>query len=130
MYGNFYSKTARDSFKKAMIEEERERNCIPQKRINVNPDSVSVQTHSGFLSSEEKQAIIDELNNLLEMAEVRISEAIALKGDSKSIRNTGYNALFSMARELVFKKHGITGNNKLEAIYADVLGNVMGIGNE
>lgn len=130
MYGNFYSKNAREAFRKAMIEEEKERNYKPQKRIKANPDKISVQNSSGWLSSEEKQAVIDELNNLLELAEVRLGEAIALKGDSQGIRSTGYNAFYAMARELVFKKHDITGSNKLEVIYADVLGNVMGIGKD
>lgn len=127
MYGNFYSKIARESFRKAMMEEEKERKYKPRKRIKLNPDKIAIQNSSGWLSSDQKQEIIDELNKLLELAEVRLSEVISLKGDSESIRGTGYNAFFAMARDGVFKKYGITGSNKLEVIYSEVLGNVMGI---
>lgn len=102
-------------------------NYKPQKRITVKPDRVSIQNASNWISLEEKQEIIDELNNLLELAEERLKEAIAIKGDSEKLRGTGYNAFFAMARENVFKKHGVTSSNKLEVIYSDALANVMGI---
>lgn len=102
-------------------------NYKPQKRIKVNPERISLQNSSGLLSLEEKQEIIVELNALLSLAEERLEEAIAIKGDSEKLRGTGYNAFWAMARENVFKKHGVTGSNKLEVIYSDSLAYVMGI---
>ena len=112
-----------------MIEEEKERKFKPQKRIKANPEKIYVKTPSGLLPLEEKQEIIKELNDLLELAEQRLDEAIKLKGDSESLRYTGYNAFFAMARENVFKKRGIPSDNNflLGVVFADVLYNVMGL---
>ena len=123
---NFYDKEYLKKLKSDLTSP----NYKPQKRIKVSPDKIALQNASGWLSPEEKQEIIGELNDMLALAEERLNEAIAIKGDSEKLRGTGYNAFFAMARENVFKKHGVTESNKLEVIYSDSLAYVMGIIND